>query len=318
MAEKTVRLALIGAGGMANAVHYPSLKEIEGVELIAICDLVEQKRFETAKRFGIPKVYADYREMLDKEACDAVYVLMPPHHLYDITVDVLRRKKHVFIEKPPALTRFQTESLARIARENNCITMTGFNRRHIPVLVHAKNEVESTGRITQVVATFYKRAPAAYYNGAIDALTCDAIHAVDALRWMAGSEAARVACVEGQFDDVVPNSWNAVIQFENGVTGVLLTNWSVTARAHTFEIHGLGASAFVVPEEETRIYKSGERVSVTSEQLTGRKEHHANYGFLDEARHFIACVRSGTQPTSNFDDAAKTMALVERIRQSAI
>ena len=53
MQDKRVRLALIGAGGMANSVHYPSLAEMDDVELVALCDLVEDKLHSTADKFGI-------------------------------------------------------------------------------------------------------------------------------------------------------------------------------------------------------------------------------------------------------------------------
>ena len=66
MAER-VRVGLIGAGGMANRVHYPSLAEFEDVEMVALCDLVPDKLKATAEKFGIPKTYSDYRAMLDGE-----------------------------------------------------------------------------------------------------------------------------------------------------------------------------------------------------------------------------------------------------------
>jgi len=71
----------------------------------------------------------------------AVYVLMPPHHLYDIVVEDLRRRRDVFIEKPPAVTTFQTASLSRLAERNGCITVVGVNRRYAPMLTSACGNV---------------------------------------------------------------------------------------------------------------------------------------------------------------------------------
>jgi len=98
--RRKVRLALIGAGRMANKMHYPSLAENPDAELVAICDLVPEKLEETADCFGIGKRYHDYREMLDQVKPEAVYVLMPPHHLFDVCVEVLGRGHHLFVEKP--------------------------------------------------------------------------------------------------------------------------------------------------------------------------------------------------------------------------
>ena len=75
--EKT-NIALIGAGGMANGVHYPSLVEFEDVNLVALCDLVESKLQATAAQFEIENTFIDYKQMIEATSPSAVYVLMPP------------------------------------------------------------------------------------------------------------------------------------------------------------------------------------------------------------------------------------------------
>ena len=76
-----VRVALIGAGSMANLVHYPSLSQIERADMVAICDLNQNRLASTADRFQIPAKYTDYKKMLEDANADAIYVIMPPHHL---------------------------------------------------------------------------------------------------------------------------------------------------------------------------------------------------------------------------------------------
>jgi virulence factor len=313
-----VNVGLIGAGGMANGVHYPSLYEMKDVNMVALCDLVEDKLNATAERFGIEKKYTDYREMIEKEDLDAVYILMPPHHLFDIAINCLQKKLHVFIEKPPAITTFQIQSMARVAKENGCLSIVGFNRRYIPMLNYAKKYVEEKGNINQVVATFYKNGSAIYYNGAIDVISCDAIHAVDTLRWLAGGEVTAVSSLVSQYNDVVPNSWNAIVRFDNGVSGVLLTNWAVGARIHQFELHAKGASAYLDPDTKGRILEGNDVKELDTFELAGSKERHKFYGFYDQSRHFIDSIKAGKEPLSNFADAVKTMQLVDMIKANAI
>ncbi|HXL04134.1 MAG TPA: Gfo/Idh/MocA family oxidoreductase [Bacillota bacterium] len=315
---KKVNVGLVGAGIMANSVHYPSLAEFPDVNMVSLCDIVEDKLNNTADKFGIPNRYSDYREMIDKEPLEAVYILMPPHQLFDITVYALKKGLHVFIEKPPAVTTFQIKSLERIARKNGCITMVGFNRRYIPMMTYAKDYVEKHGTINQVVATFYKRSSAVYYDGAVDVIGCDAIHAVDALRWMAGSDVADAVCLVGQCEDVVPNSWNAIVRFENGVSGVLLTNWNVGTRVHTFEIHAPGVSAFLNPDDKGYLYKDDEVTTLDTREIANSSENYKYYGFFQESRHFIDCIKSGEEPSSSFRDAVKTMELVDMLRTTVI
>lgn len=313
-----VRLGLIGAGGMANAVHYPSLAEFPDVYMVSICDLVESKLTATADRFKIRKRYCDYREMLDKEDLHAVYILMPPHHLFDLVMDALGRSLHVFIEKPPAVTTFQTRAMARLASQNSCITAVGFNRRYIPMMTYARSYIAERSGITQVVASFYKNGSAVYYNGALDVIGCDAIHAVDTLRWMAGGDAVKVASLESQYGDVVPNSWNALVRFDNGVSGVLLTNWNVGTRIHTFEMHAPGVSALLNPNDKGFIYEGEKVTALDAKGIAGSEETYKRYGFFAQSRHFIDCIKAGKEPSSSLQDAVKTMGLVDQIRACTI
>lgn len=319
-----VRVAVIGCGAHANAVHYPSLAELEDVEIVGVCDLIPERLHSTADKFGIDGRFTDYKEMIEKAAPDAVYVIMPPHQLFDIVVHCLRQKLHVFIEKPPGVYSEQTRNMARLAERNGCITMVGFNRRFIPLLRVLKRIVEERGQMQQCVATFYKHHVGGepYYGGAVDILTCDAIHAVDSLRWMANSEArivvSSVRAVACDFAD----SFNALIEFESGCVGVLLANWAAGRRVHVFEMHGMGISAFINPDPDGEgiVYAdNGKFVKrITPQEAAGSDQWHKVYGFYDENRHFIDCVKSGTLPQTHFGDAVKTMELVDAIYRNRI
>jgi predicted dehydrogenase len=315
---KTIRFGLIGAGGMASAFHYPSLAGLADVELAGLCDLVEEKCRALAEKLRIPRSYTDFRKLLDEVQPDAVCVFTPPHQLFDIVIECLARGRHVFIEKPPAVTTFQVRAMARLAAEKGCITQVGFNRRHDPLLNLALEEARKRGRVSQVHATFFKAASAVYYNGAIDAIGCDAIHAVDALRYMAGGEVSHVAAMVGQNDSPVPNVWNALVGFDNGVTGVLQANWNVGGRIHCFEVHSAGYSAFVehLTEVEEVFREDGQRRRRTAAEILGdaAADERKLYGFSQQAEHFVTCIREGRQPSAHFADAVRTMELVDAMR----
>ena len=81
-----VRVAMIGAGRMANNVHYPSLASFDDVEIAAICDLSPEALNATADKYHVPgdRRYSDYRKMVSEVAPDGVYVIGQPHYMYDI------------------------------------------------------------------------------------------------------------------------------------------------------------------------------------------------------------------------------------------
>ena len=318
---KKVNIALIGAGGMANGVHYPSLRECEDVNLVGLCDLVPSKLQATAERFEIDQTFTDYRQMLEKTSPDAVYILMPPQHLFPLAIHCLSQQLHVFIEKPPGVTLHQTKEMALAAEKNDCKTMVGFNRRFIPLLQKVKATVEANGPIIQCMSTFHKNTPnALYYDGVIDVLTCDAIHAVDALRWLGGGEVKAVASDINSFYSERENSFNALVKFTSGASGYLCTNWAVGGRIHTFEMHARGISAYINPDAGGRavIHTSEGTIEITPEEAADSDKQHRAYGFYGESRHFVDCIQQDEHPLTCFADAVKTMELVTAIYRNRI
>jgi len=319
MSER-ITVAFIGAGSHANAAHYPSLSEMDDVQVVAVCDLSLERASATAQRWSIPRTYTDYRQMLEETHPQAVYVILPPHQMFDIVVHCLHRKLHVFIEKPPGITLEQTRNLARLAEKNGCITMVGFQRRFVPVVVQARRRVEQRGAITQCLARFVKSGGTEdYYGGAVDILTCDAIHAVDTLRWM-GGEVKKVISKIDRFHSPVDNAFNALVEFESGTVGILVTNWVTGRRIFSVEMHAFNISAYAEPDDRALIYRDGslEPEVILNTEAAGSSAPHRYLGFADENRHFIDCVKGGQQPQTHFADAVKTMELVERIRRERL
>ncbi len=312
---------MIGAGSLANSVHYPSLAEFDDVEIAAICDLDETRLRNTAEKYEVERTYTDYKKMVSEVDLDNVHIIMPPHHLFDLVIHCLNNKLNVFTEKPPGVTAEQTRNMALTAERNDCLSMVGFNRRYIPLMVEVKKMVEERGEMLQCAATFYKNSTGAgpYYAGAIDILTCDAVHAVDTLRWMGGEVVAAASDIRKLYAEY-DNSFNALLRFENGATGFLLTNWVVGKRVHVFEMHAKGISAFVDADDEAAIYSDNkaEGQILKAQEVAGSTENRISYGFCGENRHFIDCVKENRMPDTNFADALKTMELVERIYRSQI
>ncbi|MCM8757249.1 MAG: Gfo/Idh/MocA family oxidoreductase [Candidatus Omnitrophica bacterium] len=316
-----VKVALIGAGTMANTVHYPCLKEFPEVELVGLCDLVEEKLKATAKKFSIPRTYTDYRKMLQETEPEAVYILMPPYHLFDLVIDCLERGLHVFMEKPPGVTREQTRQMALLAERKGCLTMTGFQRRFAPLVRLAKERIAQKGPILQCQANFFKQTLGAgpYYRGAIDILTCDAIHAVDILRFLGGEVKKVASCVRSLYADY-DNSFNALMIFESGSVGFLSTNWVSGKRIFSVEMHGPGIVAFVDPEKQAIIYQDNHEQGtvVSAQEAAGSSEIYKVGGFFAENRHFIDCLLKKQLPETHLGDAVKTMELVEAIYRHSL
>ena len=321
--SKTVRVAMVGAGSRAVAAHYPSLSSMPDVEIAAVCDLNEDRTQAAAKRFAIDGTYDNYTRMIEKQKPDAVYVVMPPHHMYDICATVMEMGCHLFVEKPPAMTSEQTRQMDILAAKNGVRTGVTFQRRFAPVIRHGKTLCEKRGPVHTAVSSFYKNAVGAgpYYRGAIDILTSDAIHAVDTLRYLCGGEVVEVASDVRRHGAEHHTIHNALVSFSSGARGILLTNWMTGRRMFSVEIHSPGISVFGDPEEGGRVFADNQSEPVQTLdpfELGGGTEEYQAYGMFAVNRHFIDCVKNGTEPETNFGDALKTMELVDAIYRRAM
>ena len=321
--SKKLRIAMIGAGGRALAAHYPALHDIRRAQLVAVSDLDEARLHKACDQYQIKGRYTDYRQMLEREKPDAVYAIMPPHHLYDIAATVIEMGRHLFIEKPPGVTSEQVRQLEVLAKRHKVLTGVTFQRRFAPVIRQGKKLCEKRGPVHTAHSVFYKNwvGGQPYYRGAMDMLTCDGIHAVDTLRYLCGGEVESVAGDSRRLDGEHWNIHLALVKFSSGATGVLLNNFMAGTRAFAVEIHSPGISVLANPEEGGMVLADNKREPVEMLdpfELSKSKEDHRAFGTYDANHHFIDCVLKGKQPETNFADARKTMELVDAVYQGQI
>ena len=88
---RTVKVGIIGCGGIGQNKHMPSLHKIPNVEIVAFCDLVEERAQMCKEKFGTPDalVCTDYKELLAVEDIEVVHVLTPNREHAEITVAAL-------------------------------------------------------------------------------------------------------------------------------------------------------------------------------------------------------------------------------------
>ena len=321
--SKKLRIAMIGAGGRALAAHYPALHDIRRAQLVAVSDLDEARLHKACDQYQIKGRYTDYRQMLEREKPDAVYAIMPPHHLYDIAATVIEHGCHLLIEKPPAVTTEQVRQLALLAKRHNVLTGVAFQRRFAPVIRRGKALCHKRGPIHTAHASFYKNwvGGAPYYKGAMDMLTCDGIHAVDTLRYLCGGEVESVASDSRRLD---ADHWNihlAMVRFSSGATGLLLNNFMAGRRMFSVEIHSPGISFFGDPEEGGQLFADNRTDPVQQldpRTLARSDADYRAFGAYDLNRHFVDCLLKEKKPETHFDDAVKTMELVDAVYGSQI
>jgi len=315
-----LKVVVVGAGKMANAVHYPSLHALaDEVEVAAICDLFPGPLHATADQYGIAGRYTDYRVMIEEVKPDAVYVIGQPHQMYDIWMWCLERGLHLYIEKPLGLTIHQARALVHVAEKNNCITQVSFQRRNSPLAAKLREACLKRGAITHAVCKFYK-SDLTPFLGARDHMMDDTVHCIDTVRWMCGGEVVKVASATRRIGVPDINFISATLEFDNGSIGHLVNSWASGRRIFAVEMHAPNVSAEAELETQGRIYADGDKAGMAydAREAAGSDSKIAYGGFLAKHREFVDCVRAGKQPSSHFGDALKTMEVAEIILAQAL
>jgi len=151
-----IRLGIIGYGGRANQVlEYEKLTE--GARLIAVADCNLPRCDEAPKKvpYGDQvKKYQDYRQMLDKEKLDAVYVATTTHARALISIHAMQAGLDVYAEKPISLTVQEGQALVKAARRYKRVFQAGTQQRSMPINIFGSKLVRegAIGKVHTVMA----------------------------------------------------------------------------------------------------------------------------------------------------------------------
>src|SRR5262245_14498434 len=119
MAKKKVRVAVVGAGAVAQVNHIPAYVRTEGVEIHAVCDIDLEKAKRVAQRFGIPEATDSHEQLFRSNSFDAVDICVPNHLHAPISVAALNAGKHVLCEKPFGRTPSEAARMVAAAAKND-------------------------------------------------------------------------------------------------------------------------------------------------------------------------------------------------------
>ena len=336
--SRKLRIGIIGAGGICEGIHLPSIAATGLYDIAWICDIIESKAKNAADKHNIPRYGDNYRKLLSEDCPEAVFVLVQPDQAFRIAYDCMTAGCHVFVEKPMGITSYQAETLLGVSVNKGVQCQIGFNRRFIPLVKKTVEKIKGLGAVYQVDGFFFKNSDAAFYDGCSSAFTCDVVHTVDIVRHIAGSEAKTAFQMSAKYGNSrVDNAWNALLAFENGVTGTVRSNYASGGRVHGIIIHGEAASAYInigfgsEPGFAKILYcgeKSFSRASVgigrQDTEITdiadaaGSSEYYRYYGYFDEDRLFAEAILNGTEVPCGAGDAVKTMRLLDMMRSNEI
>ena len=313
-----LKVGVIGCGGHARQ-HFSMIKNEPRMELVAVAE-TDADRLQKAQTDHQPQfVFTDFRQMLDQADLDLVYVVTMPGHLLPIVLECLGRDLHTSIEKSPGMNSKETRQMLDVARQSKGIAIVSVNRRYKPEVLAVRKLLQEHGGAVQVSANYHKPPSGLRRPGlrevAPPEIICDAIHHVDLLRWMSGRTPTEAA----QATEVYAHSWhgeregtpryNAIITFDSGCRGTMMSHYGVGYRVQTAEVHAENMSAYLdlTTLPKVTLYLDGKKCEAPLDLDTvGGAE-------FNETRHFADCILNGTTPWSSLEDLVHTMDLCQAI-----
>lgn len=227
-----IRFAIVGCGRIAYR-HIEAIQANPQAELVALCDLNTNRANERNEKAGV-SIYQDYNEMLLKEDIDVVNIMTPSGMHAEHAMDIIRKyKKHIVIEKPMALKASDAEELIRTARYTGVQLFIVHQNRFNKSVQKVKEGIENDlfGRLVMGTIRLRWSRGQAYYDQdpwrgiwALDggALTNQAIHHIDLLRWLVGDIDSVSAIGATKLVDVeVEDTACAWLRFKNGALGAI-------------------------------------------------------------------------------------------------
>lgn len=128
-----IRVAVVGVGGFATGMHLPNLSKLDQkFEIRAIYNRTGQKAKAVATQYGAAYATSDYQDLLNDKDLDLVMICTRHGNHAELALSALKAGKHVFVEKPLAITPEQLETIKAFyadGTDGKPVLMTGFNRR---------------------------------------------------------------------------------------------------------------------------------------------------------------------------------------------
>ena len=318
--RKTVTLGVLGAGLFANATLLPALKKVKDIELVGIASAGGLHARHSAEKFGFTYATSNDDEILDDPNINTVAILTRHDTHTGLALKALQAGKHVFVEKPLAVSQDQLSAVvAQLLNSSVSLLTVGFNRRFAPLaqilhssLVSRRESLYMHYRINAgyIPSNHWTHDPA-QGGGRIIGEGC---HFVDFLTFLAGSAPVSVIATalpdNGRYRE---DNVSMTFTFPDGSVGVVdyLANGDKSFLKERLEVFCGGHIAVLEDFRTLEAVWGGRRTLVRKPQ---------DKGWKDEWVAFASAIRTGGQPPIPYEQLVgvtrATFAAVESLRSA--
>lgn len=297
---------------------------VKNAELLALCDPCEENLKAAQEEVEVKYVYTDYREVMKNAEIDAVIVVTPTKFHHEIVLAAARAGKHIFCEKPMAVSEEECDDMIRACEENGVKLQLGFMRRFDKNFRRGKELIDSgeIGEVTSIKSNTHGPSEPKEWMfdvrnsyGPIGEVNS---HDFDTLRWYAGCEVKKIYAAGHNFrspemKEKYPEYYDtcmALLEFENGILGTIsgaqYVKYGYDARAEI-----LGTKGIVKVGSQR-----ADDVEVTAQDQKNRSDSVNSWrtlfkdAYVAEANAFVQSIVNDTEPEVTGYDGKMALRLV--------
>jgi predicted dehydrogenase len=312
----TIKVGLIGGGGIVDAHVRGYRAYTDLIEVTAVADVIDETARRRAAELGAA-AYTDFRQMILEADLDAVDICLP-HHLHaEAIVSAAQAGKHILCEKPLCLTVEEANQVQQAVSTAGVTLMCAHNQLFLPAVSTAKQLLDQgilgTVYEVRITDTFYNdfnpqnmgwRATAATSGGG--ELIDTGYHPTYLMLHLAGGSPVEATALLSRhrlrFMDS-EDSAQVLVRFDNGIVGHLVTSWAYDPPP--------GTQGFSVVGERGSLHSDGTSLTVTLRGSGSQTyDFEAVDSFVSEIGHFADCLRSGTRPLHTEREGIDVLCLI--------
>lgn len=343
-----IKIGIIGTGSIST-VHIQGYKKLPNVEIVAACDINEERVKEKAKLYDIPNVFTDYNEMLETMDLDGVSVCTWNNAHAPASIAALKAGVNVLCEKPMAMNAEQAQEMLDVANESGKLLMIGFVKRFEEKTATVKKLIEN-GELGEVYYgkigyTRRRGNPGGWFSNKElsggGPLIDLGVHVIDQVRYVMGKPNA-VSAYGSTFNKVVTSGNTAaaggyvssdfgksgesvnnvedsaigVITFDNGASIFIETSWVQHIKEGQTYLELYGSHAGMALEPELEIAKDKDDLMINWAPVFSPNDGFDTI-FDREVAHFVDCIQNGVECRCPAEDGLEVMKILDAIYKSA-
>lgn len=341
-----LKVGVIGVGSISEMHIKPYLNN-QDAELVALCDINEERLAEKGKLYGVSQLYNTHQELLANPDIDAISICTWNNSHAEIAIAALEAGKHVLVEKPLSMTVEEALAVEAAAKESGKIAQVGFVRRHGDNTKILKSFIDDgdLGEIYYAKASYLRRLgnPGGWFSDQTKSgggpLIDLGVHVIDIMWYLMGKPRPvsvsgntyhklgnrshienlsfyKAADYDATLNDV-EDLTNALIRFENGASMYVDVSFTLQAKGDETAVKLFGDKGGAEIEPALSLVTEKNNTILNSTPQVDNLGFDFEKSFANEINHFVECCLAGKETIAPIADGVEVMKMLNAVYESA-